>query len=253
MATPEADLQKEESNLGVQADQTQVTGLQGAIQNTTNILNQVAPSVMGRTANSLVTSAQADKQISNEQAPIQTNLTNDNNAYTAANTNYTNALGQAETMATADQTAQTNEQSYLQNIYNNLYTKEQNTDASNAAAAAAAEQAREFNASLAAQQASAAATSKASTAAISPSLATTSGSQSAMTGLTQKAPGSFEFTSNGSPIKGYVWAQQNNVDPLTLLSYLSSKGDSGAKNTLAEIQKAGGITQQVMAENGGFF
>src|SRR3990167_4690045 len=74
MKQPGAILQEREQALGVPQAQQQVSGLRQAITNTTNLLNQIAPSVQGRTATSQVTAAQANRQIANEQAPVQENL-----------------------------------------------------------------------------------------------------------------------------------------------------------------------------------
>lgn len=136
--SPEQLITNAQNQLGVGAAQQQVSGLRGAINNTTNLLQQVAPSVMGRTGNSLVTSAQADKIIGNEQAPIQQNLSKDTQDYNDANATYTDLENQAEQRANADLTGQQNQESYLQGIYNDLYTQEQN-------ASQQAEAEREFN------------------------------------------------------------------------------------------------------------
>jgi hypothetical protein len=239
MLSPEQELQKEESGLGVQADQQQVQGLQGAIQNTTTLLNNVAPSVMGRTANSLETSAQADREIGNEQAPINTQLNNDNSAYNTANTNYTNALGQAETLAQGDQTAEQNEQSYLQNIYSNLYTKEQN-------ASALAEQQREFNAQEADTKAANAASGVGS-----PSLdlgglggtGTPGGSSAASSGdsMGRNSVGGYEFTNaQGQPVTMGAYLVSRGATPQNILNQVvsllrtsKSGGDLGIANAIA--------------------
>lgn len=217
MQSPEAELQKEESGLGVQADQQQVTGLQGAIQNSTNLLNQVAPSVMGRTANSLVTSAQADHQISNEQAPINTQLNQENQDYNTANSNYTNALGQAQSLATADTQGEQNQQSYLQNIYNNLYSQEQNT-------AAQAEQQRMDNNTIADSTASRAATA-ANTGVGTPSLVGTTPSASTPTNSAAPPPDLAKGTNPQSAVaqlfKGYQPAQDKNYTENTVIPTLA--------------------------------
>lgn len=69
-------LQGRENALGIPGQQQQVSGLRQAITNTTNLLNQIAPGVQGRTANSLVTAAQANRMIQNESAPVQQQLQN---------------------------------------------------------------------------------------------------------------------------------------------------------------------------------
>jgi hypothetical protein len=114
------------SQFGVGQAQQQVQGLRTSLQNTNNLLQQVAPSVMGRTANSLVTSAQANRQIQNEQAPLNTQFNQEDQAYSNANQDYQSALQQADQLANANLGFQGQHQSYLQGIYNDLYTQEQN-------------------------------------------------------------------------------------------------------------------------------
>lgn len=142
--------------LGVNAAQQQVQGLRGAISNTTNLLKQVAPGVMGRTGNSLVTSAQANRQIQNESAPIQGTLEKQNTDYNQASQDYTDLEKQAETRANAEMTGQQNQVSYLQNIYGALAQQEKDAADRAFQQQQAAESAREFNAQLAASKASSA-------------------------------------------------------------------------------------------------
>lgn len=142
---PNSILQAQDQTLGVNGAQQTVTGLRGAIDNTTKLLNQVAPSVMGRTGNSLVTNAQASKQIQNEQAPISQNLTTENTQYNNANTDLNQLQQEAQTAATGQYQGQQDKLSYAQNLYNTLYTQEQNAQAEKDKQAALAEQAREAN------------------------------------------------------------------------------------------------------------
>lgn len=221
MQTPEAQLQQAQQNLGVTAAQQQVQGLQGAIQNTTQLLGQVAPSVMGRTQNSLVTSAQANNQIGQEQAPIQANLDKDTTAYDTANTNYANLEQQAEDVANADQTSQQNQDSYLQNIYNDLYTQEQN-------ASQQAEAEREFNVN--------AANSSSGTAGLTPTLG--SPTDTATKGnVTKNAVGGYEFTdAAGTPITMGQYLDANGgtaQDAVTLLN----QGSANDKAIAAQISQ----------------
>lgn len=113
------------TSLGIPAAQQQVTGLRGAINNTTQLLSQVAPSVMGRTSNSLVTSAQADRQIANEQSPLNDQLNKENSDYSGASTDLQNLVGQANTKTTNDIAGQNSQLSYLQGIYGDLSAAEQ--------------------------------------------------------------------------------------------------------------------------------
>jgi len=246
MKSPDQALQDAQTASGVPQAQQQVSGLRSAIQNSTSLLSQVAPSVMGRTANSLVTSAQADRQIGNEQAPINEQLNKEQTDYTNANQDYTNAEAQAQAKANALIGGQQNQLSYLQNVYNDLYTQEQNS-------AQQAEARREFDAQQALSQQSLAAQRAAAT---TPHLVGGGGSNnanSALAGIAMGRPGSFQFSQGGAPVKGYAWSVANGVDPLTTLSYMVSKGDANAGNAIRDIQAAGGITSQVKSKYPGFF
>lgn len=136
---PNAILQGQNQQFGIPAAQQTVTGLRGAIDNTTRVLNQVAPSVMGRTAQSLVTSAQANRQIANEQAPVSQTLNAETGKYNEANTDLTQKQQQAKDAANGIYTGQQNKLSYLQNLYSTLYGSEQD-------AAKQAEAKRQFDA-----------------------------------------------------------------------------------------------------------
>ncbi len=167
---PNAILQSQNQALGVNAAQQTVGGLRGAIDNTTKLLNQVAPSVMGRTANSLVTNAQATRQIGNEEAPISKTLSDESGKYNEANTDLDRKTAAAQQASEGIYKGQQDKLSYLQNIYNTLYGQEKDTQARQDAAAAAAENARQFNVSQSNENARAAA-SRASSKAAAPTKA----------------------------------------------------------------------------------
>jgi hypothetical protein len=150
-------LNAQKQQYGVQAAQDTVGGLRSAITNTTRLLNQVAPSVMGRTANSLVTSAQANRQIANEQQPIAQNLSQQTQDYGNAQSDYEKALQEATTGANMEYGDQQNKLSYMQNLYNTLYQREENARQAAAQEAARQEQIRQFNEQLAASRKNAAA------------------------------------------------------------------------------------------------
>lgn len=149
-------LNSQKQQYGVQAAQDTVGGLRSAITNTTRLLNQVAPSVMGRTANSLVTSAQANRQIANEQQPIAQNLSQQTQDYGNAQSDYDRLLQQATGAANMEYGDQQNKLSYMQNLYNTLFSREESARQAAAAEAVRQEQIRQFNAQLAAQQKAAA-------------------------------------------------------------------------------------------------
>lgn len=126
---PQDILKDQQTQLGVPQQQQQVSGLRQAITNTTNLLNQVAPSVYGRTQNSLVTSAQAGRQIQNEQAPIATNLNKQETDYTGANSDLDRALQQAAQASSLQVTGQQQQLDNLKSIYGAYYQQEQDAAA----------------------------------------------------------------------------------------------------------------------------
>lgn len=237
MKTPDQLLQQEQQNLGTTAAQQQVSGLQKAIQNTTNLLNNVAPSVMGRTQNSLVTDAQANAQIANAEAPINQNLNQQQNDFNTANSNYQNLQQQAENLANSNETAQQNQLGYLQNIYQALYGQEQAKAAQQAQADALAEQKREFNLSNTGSGTPFSFNNGSS----SGSGSSSNGGISSFTGAAKRAGGGFNFVdTTGSPISALQWAQGHGISNFrNVLQYMASQGDQGAKAGLSFIGNDG--------------
>lgn len=202
MLSPADAVSKANDQFGVNAASGQVQGLRGAIQNTTNLLGQIAPGVMGRTGNSLVSAAQANRQIQNEQTPVQAQLSGLNTNYNNANSDYERALGEAQTQANATLGGQQNQLSYLQNIYSDLTGSEQAQRDESYRQAQLAEQQREANLSADTSRA----TSAASVA--SPSI----GGLGASTGnMSRNSAGGYSFTGNGGV-------------PITMAQYLAQNG-----------------------------
>lgn len=170
MQTPQSIVQGADQSTGVTGAQQQVSGLRQAITNTTNLLNQVAPSVYGKTQNSLVTNAQATGQIAAQDAPIQTKLSGLNTSEGNASSDLTSAENNASTLAGAEQTGQTAQQTALMDLYKTLSSNETNSSQ-------AQEAIREFNASnaIAQQNANTSASSAASSAAKSATPTATQG------------------------------------------------------------------------------
>lgn len=142
---PNSILSGQRQQLGVDQAQQTVTGLRGAINNTTKLLKQVAPSVMGRTGSSLVTNAQATKQISNEQAPINQTLTDQGTQLGQDQQDLSDLNSKAQEAASGIYQGQQDKLSYAQNIYNTLYQKEKDAQAQAQAEADRQEQIRQFN------------------------------------------------------------------------------------------------------------
>ena len=145
MRAPGAVLQEREQALGVPQAQRQVSGLRQAITNTTNLLNQIAPSVQGRTATSQVTSAQAARQTANEQAPIQGNLASLGQQYGQASGDLNTLVSRAQGQAQLETEGQQNTFGNLANIYQQVFGKEQAGKQFGLQEAQFTEQQREFN------------------------------------------------------------------------------------------------------------
>lgn len=149
---PNSILSGQRQQLGVDQAQQTVTGLRGAINNTTKLLKQVAPSVMGRTGSSLVTNAQATKQISNEQAPINQTLTDQGTQLGQDQQDLSDLNSKAQEAASGIYQGQQDKLSYAQNLYNTLYQREQSAEQTRQAEADRQEQIRQFNETQAASQ-----------------------------------------------------------------------------------------------------
>lgn len=80
-------ISKANSQYNVPQDQQQVSGLQGSINNLTQSLQGVAPSVQGRTSGTFTTAGQQSALINKEQAPIATDISNENSSLGTAQTN----------------------------------------------------------------------------------------------------------------------------------------------------------------------
>lgn len=146
MQSPDQLLQGQQQQLGISQAQQQVSGLRQAITNTTNLLNNVPSSVMGRTQNSLVTSAQANRQIQNEQAPISQTLGKENTDLSNQESDLNTKMSQATDLANLQQQGQANKLQSLKDIYDALYKGEQDTANRSDQQAQQQEAIREFNA-----------------------------------------------------------------------------------------------------------
>lgn len=250
---PNTILQQQQSQLGVGAAQQTVSGLRSAINNTTNLLNQVAPSVMGRTANSLVTDAQASKQVSNEQAPISANLTKEGTDYTNSTTDLNNLQQEAQTAATGIYQGQQDKLSYAQNLYNTLFAKEQAASAAQTAAsqfaqsekdksAALAEQAREAN--LSSSTSSDSGLGGVLSTLLGGGSTTSSGSTSSGAQAQQRAGGGFNFqNASGQAINAVDYSKAKGIPIITQLQNMAKEGDSGAKTALAYVGNDYGVNE----------
>lgn len=240
MQSPAAIYDQNFQQLGGQAAQQQVSGLRQAITNTTNLLNNVPSSVMGRTANSLVTSAQANKQIQNEQAPIAKDLSDQTTKEQMAESDLDKLLAQVGTKTTLAEQGQQNHLNVLKSIYDALFGKEQEATRQREAAAAAdlerqkfAEAIREFNADLALKK------STAGSGGIG-SLFGGAGGGGGTNGpsMSQRSGGGFNFTdAAGRPISAAKYAQLTGNDIASVLRAMAQHGDNYAANAYASLGK----------------
>lgn len=221
-------LAQQQQQYGVNQAQQNVSGLRGAVANTTKVLNNIAPGVMGRTGNSLVTSAQANAQIQGEQAPVNAQLTDQNAALGNATQDANTAETQAENATNAQVQGQTQQESYLQNIYNALFQQEQAQQANSLSQQQLAEQAREANLSASSSGTSSPSFSLGNTGTGSTSTGTPSSAQ-----MVQRQGGGFNFTdASGKQLSAAQFAATKNIPFRTLLSEMANAGDTGAKAAL---------------------
>lgn len=243
----------QEQQLGVPAAQQQVSGLRQAITNTTNLLNQIPSGVMGRTGGSLVTQAQANSQIQNEQAPVSQELntmgTNLGNQTSDLNT----LLSQATTKAGLEEQGQSDKLGLAKDIYTALLGKEQASASQKLEQQKLSEQEREFN--LTPQSGSGSDVSSLISALTRGGTGTTgtksAGASSPQFMVQRSSDKGFNFVNpaTGKPINAAQFAQVTKVPFRTLLSAMAAKGDSGAKAALGFVGNDFGYDPGKVAPN----
>lgn len=187
-------LNKALATYGVPEIRNTVSGLRTTVANTTNALNNVDPSVTGRTSGSLVTEAQRQKQVNNERAPIAGQLQSQTGALGQNEQDLNDALGQATTLATNQVNDYNAGRNALQSEYDTTYKREQDAATTAREQAAQQEAIRQFNESQATSRGSASYGGGGSTSAA----ATKQATQQAITTNLAKASGSDGFVSRAS-------------------------------------------------------
>jgi hypothetical protein len=246
LQTPQQAMDAANQTLGVTGAQNNVSGLRSAVQNTTSLLGQVAPNVYGRTQNSLVTSAQAGRQIQNESAPLQTTLGKETGDLNTAEDDYRTLVGQAQSQANNTLSAQNSKLGFLQNIYEDLYGKEKD-------AAALAEERRQFDADQAYKQAALKASSSSGSSGLSglSSLLGSAGSSPATptAAISQRTDKGYNFNYGGQAISAAQYAQLKGIPLRTLLTNMANSGDAGAKLALGYVGDDFGINKAKVGNN----
>lgn len=228
---------------GVPEIRNTVSGLRTTVANTTSALNNVDPSVTGRTQGSLVTEAQRAAQVNNERAPISTELAGENTSLNQNQQDLTDALGQANTQATNQVNDYNTGRTALQDEYTTAYQREQNAAAATVAASQDAEKQREFNVTAANNAAS---------------NGSSSNNPAAGYSVKQLSSGNLAYSGpDGSATNLYQYAQAlnggNSANPDAVLDTIQkelstgSATDKGAASGIAKLKQQGLSTQQIVA------
>lgn len=109
---------------GVGDIQNRVSGLRTTLSNTETALNNVDPSVTGRTSNSLVTEAQRQRMVNQERVPIAAQYGDQTRALSNESANLGEAQKQADVFANGQISDNTNNRNNIQNEYNNATARE---------------------------------------------------------------------------------------------------------------------------------
>lgn len=195
---PDTALTTAESKYGVGALQGQIDSLRSLSSNLKTGIDNVDPSVTGRTQGSLVTEAQRNAIVNNERQPLVKEFNDVGGQLSDTNSQYQNATGLASNYANSLLSNDSQKYNELFGQYTTLAQQEQ-------AAQTAAEQKREFDAQLADSQAarSAAAASAGSGLSLGSLGADTAGTPAATPVLPQYAKGTTPQTAVADAFSGY--------------------------------------------------
>lgn len=128
MSNPLDLYNKQTTNLGVGDVRGRVNSLNTTLLNTENALNQVDPSVTGRTQGSLVTEAQRNRLVNLERQPIAAQYGQQSNQLNTQQANLRDLLGQASNMSNLEMQGQQNKLQALGDIYNKEFTRQQTAE-----------------------------------------------------------------------------------------------------------------------------
>lgn len=138
-------ISKANSQYNIPADQQQVTGLQGTLNNLNSSLQAVAPSVQGRTSGTFTTAGQQSALINKEQAPIATNINSTGTSLGQAQGVQSHDEQLAAQMVQALLGSDATKYQGLMDTYGAATDAEKSAEQKREFDAQAAEQAREFN------------------------------------------------------------------------------------------------------------
>lgn len=215
---------------GVQGAQDTKNNLETTLNNTTKALNAVPDSVTGRTSRSLVTEAQRQAIVNNEQNPIRQALSDQQGEYGIASNNYSDLSGKATALANAELGQQSAKESQLEQNYQDAVSQAAAQLAAQQEAAKEAEQKREFNISSA------------------QSAQKSGGSQAPQYTWSKQAGGGYNvLDSSGKVVKTdlatAVASQGGNLSNLVSLLASGSKSDRSAANQYMKLIQQNKPTQ----------
>lgn len=124
MANPLDLYNKQVQELGVGDVRNRVSSLNQTLLNTENALNQVDPSVTGRTQGSLVTEAQRQRLVNLERQPLATQYGQQSRQLESQQGNLRDLLGQASQQSSLQYQGQQQNLQNLANTYNMAFERE---------------------------------------------------------------------------------------------------------------------------------
>lgn len=217
-----------DTQYGVNDSSARLSALKGIVSGLQSSVEAVDPSVTGRTSGTFTTEGQRSALVSKEQAPIVSNLNQQQTAETAQEGDLTQKQTLASQMATALLNDDKAKYQRLLDSYNASTAQDAATEAASEKAAALAEQQREFNA----QQAAAAKTTA------SKSSGGGSSSSSYYTRPSNSGGTSF-FDPNGNAITAAQYFNAMGGGVGDLKNFLATDKDKTSQAALAYLNKYG--------------
>lgn len=203
-----------EQRLGVGQVRNNVQNYRGTVANTERLLDQVDPSVTGRTAGTFTTEAQRSALVRKERQPIGEELVTQRQSLSDESANLSELAQRAFQEAQLGQAEYEDRYSSLQGIYDTLYKREQDK--------LALEEARKA-------RAGAGIGSYFGGLGGDPG-GDAKGDQTAA--FKQQKNGGFAFTVGGQPVSAAMYASAVNKPLRSVLALMAQRGDKGAAEAL---------------------
>lgn len=220
------------SQYGIPEIRSRVAGLRTTLSNTENALNNVDPSVTGRTQGSLVTEAQRQHQVADERAPIADQYGQQSRALATESANQSDALSAAKLLAENQINDYNTGRSALQSRYDTTYKREQDQKAADLAAKQLAANSSGYNLGGGATSATPA-----------------TGARSV-----QRSDKGYNFTdASGQSISAAQYAAATGTPFRTVLQEMAKNGDKGAAAALGFVGNDYGYDPTKIGGNGDLY